>query len=252
MDILDILSSDNYIPLNKSLAKEIGIVNTIVFGALCGYQRVFKNDWFFREQDKIMEDTCLSEYFVRNAIKELSSRKLIFVEKKGLPAKYYFKINDIELINLLTTSGAKSDTTCGDKNDTTNKNKINNKETNINISKEKFNSFVEIEKLDIPTELKEQIIIWLEYKMEKKKNYQQKGFNGLVNKFMKAYKEYGIKCVVSGVEDCIASNYDGIFFKEPNKNAPTQVVRDYVERTYTKEELESVYTDIDTFSEDDL
>lgn len=140
MDILDIIASDNYIPYNRTLAKEIGVEKAIIFGALCGYQRKFKQQEFFREQQNIMEDTCLTEYAVRKSIKELKQLGLINVVKKGLPAKYYFKINTTRLIDMLSTSGYENDTTgsnenisTGDiENITTNNKNINNKKENKN------------------------------------------------------------------------------------------------------------------------
>ena len=136
MDILDILASDNYIVFNKTLAKEIGLENAIVFGALCGYQKGFKNEEFYREQYKIMEDTCLTEYAIRKSMKELKQLKLVEIIKKGIPAKYYFKINTTRLIEMLTTSGCENDTTGGCEIDTTIINN-NNKNNNKNNKKEK-------------------------------------------------------------------------------------------------------------------
>lgn len=137
MDILDLLASDNYIPYNRTLAKELGIEPAILFGALCGYQRHYKMQEFFREQEKIIDDTCLTEYAIRQSTKILQDKGLIIVKKKGLPAKNYYQINTTRLIEYLSTSGCEIDTT-GDyennitrnnENITTN-NKIDNKTKN--------------------------------------------------------------------------------------------------------------------------
>lgn len=157
MRALDLLSNDNFIILNKTLAKEIGIENAIVFGALCSYQRMCGNEEFYKEQEKIIEDTCLTEYLVRKSIKELTEIGLISCKKKGMPAKYYFKINDSLTCKILTSSGAKFDTTgghknattCGAKFDTTKEkqyNKNNNKNNNIkeNIKESEKNELQEI------------------------------------------------------------------------------------------------------------
>lgn len=143
MDVLDLIATDNYICYNKELAKEFGIESAILFGAFCGYQRGFKNQEFFREQTKIIEDTCLTEYAIRQAVKVLSNAGLISVVKKGLPAKNYYKINTQKLLELLSTSSCENDTTSGFENSTTgncendttiyknNNIKINNKEKEI-------------------------------------------------------------------------------------------------------------------------
>lgn len=140
MDLLDLLAQDNYIIFNKTLAKEIGIESSILFGALCSYQRAFKGQEFFREQGRIIEDTCLTEYSVRKAIKDLIEKGLINVEKKGLPAKYYYQINTTRMIELLSTSGCENDTTReneirttrGSESTAVNNNKDNNNNKNNN------------------------------------------------------------------------------------------------------------------------
>lgn len=119
MDILDILANDNYITLNKTLAKEIGLEPAILFGALSSYQRYYKDEEFYKEQDKIMEDTCLSEYLIRTATKKLVELNLVSVTKKGLPAKNYYKLNTTTVCKFLRTSGIKNDTTGDIKSDTT-------------------------------------------------------------------------------------------------------------------------------------
>lgn len=129
MDILDLLANDNYIPFNRTLAKELGIEPAILFGALCGYQRHYKMQEFFREQANIMEDTCLTEYAVRQATKILQDKELIVVNKKGLPAKNYYQINTTKLLEYLSTSGCENDTTGHCENETTSdyKNEDDNK-----------------------------------------------------------------------------------------------------------------------------
>lgn len=138
MDILDLLAGDNYIIVNKTLIKEIGLENAIVFGALCSYQRSFGNEEFYREQEKIIDDTGLSEYVVRKAIKELKELELIEITKKGMPAKYYYKINLSLTFKFLKSSGIKFDTTSPIKFDTTNNNINNNINSNINLSNNKL------------------------------------------------------------------------------------------------------------------
>lgn len=139
MDVLDLIASDNFIPVNRTLAKEIGLEVAILFGALCGYQRHYKGEEFYREQDKLIEDTCLTEYSIRQATKVLKELGLINVIKKGLPAKNYYKVNQKRLIELLSTSGYENNTTRDSENNTTRSieisttnNKTNNKTENKN------------------------------------------------------------------------------------------------------------------------
>ena len=105
MNVLQLLAQDNFITYNKSIAKEFGVNAAILLGALCSYQIYFQNEEFYKEQGKISEDTCLSEYEIQQALKILKQNELVIVTKKGLPAKNYYKINDNKLFELLTTSG---------------------------------------------------------------------------------------------------------------------------------------------------
>lgn len=125
--ILGLLAKQNYITFNKTLAKKIGIDETILFGELCSKYYYANDNEFTCEYDVLIEDTCLTEYRLRNALKNLQNYNLIIVEKKGLPAKNHYKLNATVLIELLdrndndcqSTSGVKFDTTRNDKIDST-------------------------------------------------------------------------------------------------------------------------------------
>lgn len=136
MDALDLLAQDNYIIVNKTLIKEIGLENSVVLGVLCGYQRGFGNEEFYREQEKIIEDTGLTEYSIRKAIKELVDMNYIESNKRGMPAKYFYKIN-LQKFNILFSRSCENDTSRSCENDTTNNiniNDIDNKNNNKNDS----------------------------------------------------------------------------------------------------------------------
>jgi DNA-binding PadR family transcriptional regulator len=131
---------------NKTLAKKLGIDEAILFGSLCGYHTMFNGvEEFYCEQERIMEDTCLSEYRLQNALRNLKNEGLVNVVKKGMPAKNYYKLNEEKLMEVLhvtsdpkirvtgdlnfnTTSDPKIDTTINNNN---NNNNINNNNLNI-------------------------------------------------------------------------------------------------------------------------
>ena len=121
MSILQLLSKKNYIAYNKGLAKKIGVDEAILFGEMCSLTNVY-GDEFFCDQETLMEETCLTEYRVRNAVKTLQDVGLLKVERKGMPAKNYYTLNEdvlIELLDLHRTCCAKFDTTRGTNFDTT-------------------------------------------------------------------------------------------------------------------------------------
>ena len=82
MNVLQLLAQDNFITYNKSIAKEFGVNAAILLGALCSYQIYFQNEEFYKEQGKISEDTCLSEYEIQQALKILKQNELVIVTKR--------------------------------------------------------------------------------------------------------------------------------------------------------------------------
>lgn len=135
MSILQLLARENYITYHKTLAKLLGVDEAILFGELCSMNNLYGNE-FFCEQSKLMNDTCLSEYRVRNALKNLQKANLVYVVKKGLPAKNYYILDEKKLIDILecqSTSSIKFDTTGDDNFNSTSDSKFNstfNKNTN--------------------------------------------------------------------------------------------------------------------------
>lgn len=131
--ILKLLASENFITYSKIVAKKLGVNVAILLGALCSYQTAFDNEPFYKSQEKISDDTCLSIYEIQQATKILKENELITVERKGLPAKNYYFIDEIKLSNFLITSSQKIKQQEVEKLDDINNNINNN---NINNKKE--------------------------------------------------------------------------------------------------------------------
>ena len=149
MGILQLLARQNYITYHKTLAKEIGVDEAILFGELCSMSDLYGEE-FFCEQSKLMNDTCLTEYRIRNALKNLQKAGLVSIKKKGLPAKNYYVLNEKNLLKLLErhrTSGAKFDTTGNSNFDTTGSIKIDttfNKNTDSKNTRSKNTDYIHI------------------------------------------------------------------------------------------------------------
>ena len=148
MGILQLLAKENYITYHKGLAKKLGVDEAILFGEMCSLTNVY-GDEFFCDQETLMEETCLTEYRVRNAIKTLQDVGLLKVERKGMPAKNYYTLNEDVLIDMLdlhrtccakfdTTGDCNFDTTYGEKEKSTKKEKDTYIYSN-NIREEKKN-----------------------------------------------------------------------------------------------------------------
>lgn len=212
MSILNLLSQKDYIAYNKHFAKEVGVDEAIVFGELCSICNIHGEEFYF-EQHRIIEETCLTEYRIRNALKNLQDFGLVSVTKKGLPAKNYYSLNENALIEIISrsTSGVKIDTTGDCEIDTTTTNTTNN----TNTSKEKTTKKKQL-KSDYEAEFEE---IWSIYPRKEAKviglkHYISARKNGMdfetIKQGLDRYIEY---CRVNKVEKKYIKN-GGNWFKE--------------------------------------
>jgi len=164
-----LLSSTAFLVVNKELAKNIGLKETVLLADLISKEEYFIDNgmtdgWFFNTEANIQKDTTLTPYQQRNALKTLKKYEIIETMRKGIPAKQYFKINEEQVIKFLNNKSSTNLTTI-------NKNKeiiLNNK---LSI-KEKFINQVMF--FDYPKEMKEDFIsYWTEG--VKKMRYQKQG-----------------------------------------------------------------------------
>jgi len=58
--------------------------------------------WFFNTEANIERDTTLTSYQQRKCLKTLKKYEIIETKRKGIPAKQYFKINEANLLNILS------------------------------------------------------------------------------------------------------------------------------------------------------
>ena len=103
MDLVSLLASDSYIIYNKEFASKYGVEEAILLGAMCSYQKSFNNEEFFREEEKISEDTGLTVYAIRKAKQTLKNLGILEISKKGLPSRHYFKVIPEKVLNPIST-----------------------------------------------------------------------------------------------------------------------------------------------------
>lgn len=145
MSILQALSADNFITVNRTAAAIVGLDAAVILGELASESLYWQNHkegfdgWFYSTVENLEERTFLSAHSQRQAIQRLQDQGWIRVEKKGMPAKRYISINEEEIEKSLHDKSLKFLTTRRQKNErqdvkifNTNKN-INNK----TIEKEK-------------------------------------------------------------------------------------------------------------------
>lgn len=114
MSLLQLLASDNYIPVNKTFIKSFGLAEAVLLGELCSEYTYWENedklvdDMFYCSAAKLEDRTGLSQYQQRSAIQSLKNAGILETSLKGCPATKYFKINSDKLFNFLTTSSKKT------------------------------------------------------------------------------------------------------------------------------------------------
>lgn len=145
-DILSLLANDNFIVVNKDLAREWGIDVAILFGELASEYRYYKKNgeledgWFYSTVDNVEENTSLSDFRQRKAIKLLEEKNIIEVKIKGIPAKRYIKINEEQVLKLFDSQFFKNSRTSSLKNKEQDIEKLKGNNNNINNNKKNNNN----------------------------------------------------------------------------------------------------------------
>jgi hypothetical protein len=102
-----LLSSSAFLIVNKKLAKQVGLKGAVLLADLISKEEYFiangmTDGWFFNTEANIERDTTLTSYQQRKVLKTLKKYEIIETKRKGIPAKQYFKINEANLLNILS------------------------------------------------------------------------------------------------------------------------------------------------------
>lgn len=102
--ITNTLSIGGFVPYNKVLARNLGVLPAIMAGELVSeylYWRdnngITEDGYFYSTVENIELNTGLSRYQQKPALDILSELGVVTVAKKGLPAKRYIKIDIAKL-----------------------------------------------------------------------------------------------------------------------------------------------------------
>lgn len=133
-----LLSSTAFLVLNKTLAKNIGLKETVILADLISKEEYFISNgmtdgWFFNTEANIEKDTTLTPYQQRKAIKKLKELNIIETKRMGVPAKQYFKINEELVVKFLNNLSLSKSTTINNNKEIKLNNKYFNKPTIIEI-----------------------------------------------------------------------------------------------------------------------
>jgi len=167
-----LLSSSAFLIVNKQLAKQVGLKGAVLLADLISKEEYFiangmTDGWFFNTEANIEEDTTLTSYQQRKAIKTLKEYNIIETKRIGVPAKQHFKINEEQVVKFLNNKLLSKSTTINNNKEIT----LNN---NISI-KEKFLNDVMV--LDYPEEMKLDFINYWTEKSSDRRYQKQPTFD---------------------------------------------------------------------------
>ena len=156
MSILYLLASSNFITVNKSLLKMVGLEASVLLGELASEyvyfegQEGLEDGFFYSTIENIEERTTLSVHQQKTAIRKLKELGLIETKVKGVPAKRFFRICEEQVCDLLQNQFVKNSQTGLSEIDKldceklTGKNNITNNKKEKEINKNKGYTFEEV------------------------------------------------------------------------------------------------------------
>jgi len=105
--IKEFLDYGNYITINRNLIKILGINTALYLSELIAKYNYFEknnmleDDLFYLKVDDVEKAILLSKFEQRKAREQLQNLNLIDYIKKGIPSKYFYKINFKNIFNLI-------------------------------------------------------------------------------------------------------------------------------------------------------
>ena len=113
MGLVSLIASNNYIVVNKQLARVFGLEEAVILGELASEMEYWQqrgeldDGYFYSTIENVKDNTTLSGKRQRTALTALKDAGVIDVKLAGLPAKRYIRIKEKQLAQILL------DSTCG-------------------------------------------------------------------------------------------------------------------------------------------
>lgn len=116
MGLVSMIASNNYIVVNKQLARAFGLEEALMLGELASEMEYWqqrgelKDGFFYSTIENVKDSTTLSDKRQRSALNTLKDAGIVDVKLAGLPAKRYIKINEEQLAAFLLNNSCESGT----------------------------------------------------------------------------------------------------------------------------------------------
>lgn len=230
MGILQLISTSNFITVNKDLIKVLGLEEAILLGELASEYNYWntrneiENGYFYSTIENIEEKTTLTAYKQRKCLENLKNKGIIDIQIKGMPAKRYIKINEEQVFQIFNNKLLKNLTTRSEKilqQDVKklngNNNIINNNINNNNIINKKNKKETEFDSVISENftdeELKQTIYEFIKMRKAIKKPLTTRGLELMIKKLYNL--STNITEQIEILNNSIMNNWQGIF---PLKN----------------------------------
>lgn len=108
--LINLLSSNGYIILNKDIMRKLGLHEAIILGELCSEynywdkEKKLEDGYFFSTRDNIENNTGLSAYQQREPFKKLIELGIVLEKMKGMPQQKWYSLDMNKLYELLNSS----------------------------------------------------------------------------------------------------------------------------------------------------
>lgn len=140
MGLVSMIASNNYIVVNKQLARVFGLEEAVILGELASEMEYWqqrgelKDGYFYSTIENVKESTTLSDKRQRSALGALKDAGIVDVKLAGLPAKRYVRINEKQLAQILLNNCSQNGETSSAKTEEleTPKRQANNNKENSN------------------------------------------------------------------------------------------------------------------------
>lgn len=91
--------------LNKQLVRQLGLAETLVLQHIIDLsESAFKREQIFQPINEMSAELGITEYNVKQSIGKLKQLGLISVERKGIPFKNYYSVNNEAVIDFMSGS----------------------------------------------------------------------------------------------------------------------------------------------------
>ena len=112
MKLKKLLGNQSHWTINKEMAREIGLNNTVILQHLIDWSTYHNKQTIFQTYEQIQTDLGLSEHAVKRiGIPELRKRGFISTERKGIGYKIHYTVNEDAIIQFLSQPSREVNTT---------------------------------------------------------------------------------------------------------------------------------------------